>query len=103
MDNRVLLGALRVGQTLPDDPRNGLARTGRGRLTRLALVLTALVVVGVVTVYVWPLRSDGLQHATPESLSFESASARAARAVVAEAADTEVLPGCRSQFLSTSA
>ncbi|MFE9191981.1 alpha/beta fold hydrolase [Micromonospora sp. NPDC007208] len=103
MDNRVLLGALSVGQTLPDDPRNGLARTGRGRLTRLALVLTALVAlvaVGAGTVYVWPLRSDALQRATPETLSFESASARAAQAVTAEAADTEVLPECRSQFLS---
>ncbi|MEV0216447.1 alpha/beta fold hydrolase [Micromonospora sp. ALFpr18c] len=73
------------------------------RRTRVALVLTgflALVVVAVATVYGWPLRTDALQRATPETLSFESASDRAARTVAAETADPQVLPECRSQFLT---
>ncbi|MFI5926580.1 alpha/beta fold hydrolase [Micromonospora sp. NPDC051543] len=82
------------------DPPEGLTRARRGHVGRFVLVLALVLVVAVLTLYGWPLRSDELQRAVPETLSFAAASERATRTVSADAADPEVRPDCRSQFLS---
>ncbi|MEU7588869.1 alpha/beta fold hydrolase [Micromonospora sp. NPDC049230] len=102
MDNATPAGTL-AEEAANRDPRDSPARARRSRLDRftrgLTVVLT-LVVAAVLTVYVWPLRTDELQRATPETLSFAAASERATRTASAESTDPEVLPECRSQFLS---
>lgn len=90
-------------ETANRDRRDSPARARRSPLGRIALVLVlvlTLVGVAVLTVYGWPLRSDELQRAEPETLSYAAASERATRTASAESTDPEVRPECRSRFLS---
>ncbi len=68
---------------------------------RVGLGVGAVVVILVLLVgllYAWPLGSDRLQNAEPQSLSFEQASAAGTAAVQRDNTNAEVLSECRSML-----
>ncbi|GAA0502931.1 hypothetical protein Ade02nite_36550 [Paractinoplanes deccanensis] len=66
---------------------------------RLLGAVLILLVAAIATIYLWPLHSSRLTHATEATLPFAQAQASAKAAVSADTADTDVTARCRTKAL----